>query len=134
MSAEEGSMFASAEYLLSGIPVVNTKNIGGRNTLFHTDYVKTVKDDSEEIANAVAELKHLQINPHEIRNRTIRLMINHRQSLINLIQTILDKHNVKVDYSKEWPNIYTHKLGIRTHVPFFSKQRKRILKENMKFF
>ena len=32
--AEEGAMFVSAEYLLCGLPVVSTRNLGGRDSLF----------------------------------------------------------------------------------------------------
>ena len=58
LSSEEGGMYASTQYLLCGLPVVTTNNIGGRNTFFHPDYVYYAEDDSRDIAHGVEELKN----------------------------------------------------------------------------
>ncbi|TIW59263.1 MAG: glycosyltransferase, partial [Mesorhizobium sp.] len=38
LSAVEGAMYSSMEYLLAGLPIVSTPSIGGRDVYFHPDY------------------------------------------------------------------------------------------------
>ena len=46
LSREEGSMFASIQYLLAGLPVVSTPSLGGRDDFYHPDYVRIVDADT----------------------------------------------------------------------------------------
>lgn len=54
LSAFEGAMWASCEYLLCGLPVVSTPNRGGRDRYFESWYAPTIAADSNKIAEAVA--------------------------------------------------------------------------------
>ena len=57
LSMAEGGNYATTEYLLCGIPVVNTKNVGGRDTyLDETNSILAQEDTSEEIARCVKYL------------------------------------------------------------------------------
>ncbi|WP_164127899.1 glycosyltransferase, partial [Stenotrophomonas maltophilia] len=38
LSAVEGAMCASMEYLMAGLPVVSTPSVGGRDVYFDPDY------------------------------------------------------------------------------------------------
>src|ERR1035437_5566285 len=49
LSASEGAMYASGEYLLAGIPVVSTPSSGGRDLFFHPDYVTMVEETSQAV-------------------------------------------------------------------------------------
>jgi hypothetical protein len=40
LSAVEGAMYASMEYLMSGLPVVSTLSLGGRDYFFDDDFVR----------------------------------------------------------------------------------------------
>jgi hypothetical protein len=51
LSAEEGAMFVSAEYLLCGIPVVSTRNKGGRDVMFTPEHVFIADDTPESVAH-----------------------------------------------------------------------------------
>ena len=57
LSEREGAMFASTEYLLSGLPVVSTPSTGGRHVYYDEEYCWTVPPDPRSVAEAVAALK-----------------------------------------------------------------------------
>lgn len=118
LSQEEGAMFVSTEYLLCGLPVVSTESLGGRDIYYHEDYVRICKDSPKEVYKAVEELKTMDINPNYVRYRTIEIMNEHRLTFINLIQDIFDKEGFERDFMKEWPKVFTHKLGLRTSLPY----------------
>ena len=54
LSAVEGAMYASLEYLLSGIPVVSTKSLGGRDYFFDKSNSLLVDDNPQHILEAVS--------------------------------------------------------------------------------
>src|SRR5262249_24334360 len=49
LSKVEGAMFASIEYLLCGLPIVTTANVGGRNWYFSNEYVKFCDDNADAV-------------------------------------------------------------------------------------
>ncbi len=81
LSAVEGAMYASTEYLLAGIPVVSTHSKGGRDRLFDPAHSRIVEDDPASIAEAVRELAELRIDPLEIRGSVFTKMQTHRARL-----------------------------------------------------
>ena len=85
LSKAEGAMFASIEYLLCGIPVVNTVNIGGRDELFPDFAVKTVPDTPEAVAEAVREFAEHAPEPEKIRAATLEKMKPHRETFRRLL-------------------------------------------------
>lgn len=85
LSDIEGAMFVSAEYLLCGIPVVNTPNIGGRDELFPDFAVKTVPDDPAAVAAAVQEFVKNPPPPEKIRAAVLEKMEPHRRTFRKLL-------------------------------------------------
>jgi len=85
LSAAEGAMFASTEYLLCGIPVVNTHNLGGRDEMFPDFAVKTVPDDSAAVAAAVAGFVRSAPPPEDIRAAVLEKMKPHRKTFRTLL-------------------------------------------------
>ena len=85
LSAVEGAMFVSIEYLLCGIPIVNTPNIGGRDAMFPDFAVKTVPDTPEAVAEAVAEFVRKAPPPEEIRAAALEKMNAHRRVFRDLL-------------------------------------------------
>ena len=85
LSQNEGAMFVSIEYLLCGVPIVNTANIGGRDAMFPDFAVKTVPDDPEAVAEAVREFARNAPPPEKIRAATLEIMNAHRQVFRKLL-------------------------------------------------
>lgn len=107
LSAAEGAMFVSIEYLLCGVPVVNTPNIGGRDALFPAFAVKTVKDTPEAVAAAVREFAEHAPAPEDIRDATLEKMELHRQTFRRLLNEAMSPQKLPEDYS------FPHKLFLR---------------------
>ena len=132
LSEIEGAMFVSAEYLLSGIPIVSTKSVGGRDALFDAEFVKIVKDNPEAVADGVKEMIKKNIEPEYIRSETIKKMKEHRVKFINLIQDIYDKEIINRKFKDDWNKVFVHKMGLRCGVGL-NTYKKRILKKGYYF-
>ena len=126
LSAEEGAMFVSAEYLLCGLPVVSTPNIGGRDHLFTEPFAVTVSPSPQAVAEGVAWQIGQRHDPQDIRHAVIEKMQYHRSVFRKLVQSIYDAEGLDRDFADEWPAVYTHKLGIRCRMPW-SKRRQQSL-------
>ena len=110
LSAAEGAMYASAEYLLCGLPVVTTRSRGGRDVFFDDDYTMTVDDDPRAVRLGVQELIARRIPCDEIRARTLTKIQPHRQRFIRLVQDIYNRENVDRRFEKEWDQIFVNKM------------------------
>ncbi|MDD3119663.1 MAG: hypothetical protein PHQ27_10825 [Victivallales bacterium] len=124
LSAEEGAMFVSAEYLLCGDPVVSTRNLGGRGTLFPEEFVVWVTDTPAAVAAGVAELIARRCEPAAVRAAVLAKMMPFREVFVALIQDIYDRDGVERDFRREWPEVFTHKLGLRRRLPWRLQRRR----------
>ncbi len=116
LSCEEGAMFVSAEYLLCGIPIVETANLGGRNTIYPPFAYKEVPDTPEAVAEAVGEYAKSRPEPQAIRQAVIENMQKYREILRSELNEILKEHG-KPPFQGRFP----HKLGLRiTRMPWVS--------------
>ena len=118
LSAKEGACYASIEYLLAGIPVVSTKNIGGRDHFLDKRFCRIVSSNPKAIKNAVDELISLNISPSFIRKETIKKINHHVQKLKKLLREVMkmEKQNNN-DFDTLWENIYINKM-IKYAQPF----------------
>jgi glycosyltransferase involved in cell wall biosynthesis len=110
LSAEEGGMYASTQYLLSGLPVVTTKASGGRDAFFDPGFVTTVDDDPASVAEAVRELGQRDLDRGEIRRSTLALVDEHRSRFVQVVCDIFADEAVPRDFRSEWPKLFSHKL------------------------
>lgn len=110
LSAREGGCFAAAEYLLAGLPVVTTHNIGGRDTFFHEDYTVWCDPDPQSVKLAVEKAISLPISPEEIRSRAIGIMEEQRAEYRALLNGIAARAGKNIDFNKEWERIYRNKM------------------------
>ena len=107
LSQVEGAMFASIEYLLCGIPVVSTKNIGGRDELFPDFASKTVPDTPEAVAEAVRGFAEHAPAPEKIRAAALEKIKIHRDVFRSLLNAAMEPK--KFPESRRFP----HKLLLR---------------------
>ncbi|MDF5716201.1 MAG: glycosyltransferase [Rhizonema sp. NSF051] len=93
LSAREGAMFASCEYLLSGIPIVSTPSKGGRDEFFTMQNSLIVPPQPEAVAQAVKNWKQIKPKPQEIREQTLK-QINHlRLSYCTYISQLISQES-----------------------------------------
>jgi glycosyltransferase involved in cell wall biosynthesis len=116
LSAIEGAMYASGEYLLAGLPVVTTQSLGGRDVFFHPDYVITVDDNPEAVAAAVADFKRRSLDPVLIRNRTIALFREHRRRLVARLSEITQRDLFPLADHAMWLPQFKHRMRTRLKV------------------
>ena len=91
LSAIEGAMFSCGEYTLCGIPVVNTRNLGGRDKLLPEFAVKVAEDSAESVAEAVEYWVKNPIAPEEIRQGFLAKALPQKEFVQDLVNTIAGK-------------------------------------------
>jgi glycosyltransferase involved in cell wall biosynthesis len=110
LSADEGSMFASVEYLLCGLPIVTTESIGGRDVLFDPDYVATVDANAHAVAEGVRRMLNCPVPASEIRARTLRRMSEHRERLLDLLAELVSASGKHFDRDAARKRIFPNPL------------------------
>lgn len=81
LSAVEGAMWASIEYLLTGLPVVSTRSKGGRDEFADPEHWITVDDTPEAVAAGVRELIERRLRPEDVRASALARVYRHRAKL-----------------------------------------------------
>ena len=102
LSAVEGAMFSCGEYTLCGVPVVNTRNLGGRDTLLPEFACRYAEDTAGSVAENVQYWVDNPIEPVEIRNGFLKMANPQKLLVQELVDSIAGK---KV--------FLPHKLNIR---------------------
>jgi tetratricopeptide (TPR) repeat protein len=88
LSAQEGAMYASIEYLLCGLPIVTTRNIGGRNWFFTTEYTLFCDDEPAAVAAAIQRVIEARLSGEYIRQNTLERIKRERLALFSVIDQI----------------------------------------------
>lgn len=110
LSEHEGPMSASVEYLLSGLPIVTTPSLGGRDVFFEESFVVTVAPEPGAIKESVRELIGRKVRPGIPREATLAKFSAHRQAFVALVQEIYDQHDIKRRFADEWPRVFFHRM------------------------
>jgi hypothetical protein len=110
LSEREGAMFASAEYLLCGLPVVTTPSEGGRHVFFHPDYVETVPPEPGAVAQGVGRLLARNLDPQAIHDRTVALFKPHRARLLMWLSGIAQHNLFPLANQNLWLPSFANKL------------------------
>lgn len=82
LSAEEGAMRASTQYLLAGLPVVSTHSVGGRDRYYHFPFTRIVSDDPDEIASTVSGLAAAGLDRGRIRQSFQQILDFERHNVV----------------------------------------------------
>jgi glycosyltransferase involved in cell wall biosynthesis len=85
LSATEGAMSASMEYLLCGTPVVSIPNQGGRNRYLLPPYAEFAAPDPESVAQAVLRLKNRRLPRAMVREHMATLLAFERRNFLDAI-------------------------------------------------
>ncbi len=105
LSASEGACFASSEYLLCGLPVVDTPALGGRSVLYPPEFVRSVEATPEAIGEGVAYWVANPPDPQEVRTAWLQKAQPHRQAYEELMRELTGGRGI--------PR-FPHRLGLRT--------------------
>lgn len=110
LSAVEGFMYASAQYLLAGLPVVTTPSAGGRHVLYEPEFVRTVAENPAAVAAAVEEFCAAPPDPQYIRQRTLQKFSAHRRRFLERIRGLVGGRDPEGVWNNGWPEGLPHKL------------------------
>jgi len=88
LSAVEGVMRASMEYLLCGLPVVSTESVGGRDRYYREPYTVIASDTPESVADAVREVKRRNLNKLAVRDHIGRIVEFERRNALTAINSL----------------------------------------------
>jgi len=102
LSAVEGAMYSSMEYLMAGLPVVSTPSLGGRDIFFDPDYCLIADPNPRAIREAVTALGARAIPRDYVRARTLGKVQAERQRFLALLETIQARHGVPRRFETEW--------------------------------
>lgn len=106
LSAREGAMLATMEYLLCGIPVVSTPSIGGRDRVLDPRHSVIVEPEPAAVAGAVRALAARRIDPMEIRQAAFDAMRADRKRLLGLIDAIYREEAVRFPENAAWIELF----------------------------
>lgn len=105
LSAVEGAMRASMEYLLCGLPVVSTRNIGGRDRYREAGHWREVADDPEAVAAAVADFVAKPPDPQAVRTAALAKVRHDRAGFVDLVQAIVEEGGGTIDFAARLPRL-----------------------------
>jgi hypothetical protein len=106
LSAAEGAMRVTAEYLLCGLPVVSTPSIGGRDRVLHPAWSRIVDPTPEAVAAAVADMASRLLDPHQIRRGVFELLRPDRIRLVKLIAAIYQAEGTTFPEQAPWNQLF----------------------------
>ncbi|MFO1058506.1 MAG: glycosyltransferase [Dongiaceae bacterium] len=91
LSAAEGAMLVSIEYLLAGLPVVSTPSLGGRDHYFDDAFCLVVPPDPRSVGEAVQALAARNLPRDHVRARTLARVEADRARYVALVQELIDR-------------------------------------------
>jgi tetratricopeptide (TPR) repeat protein len=101
-------MFASAEYMVCGLPVVSTRSIGGRDEYFDDRFCLICDDNPASVAAAVKEAISRNFDPNVIRNTFLAKVMERRTGLLQFIIRRTGEWEGSLDgFLRDWLNIGT---------------------------
>src|SRR5215212_801941 len=109
-------MFASVQYLLAGLPVVTTPSLGGRDVFFDDEIAITVEASPEAVAHGVREMIARDLQPEYVRTKTVKRVLSHRATFVDLVQKIYDTEGVEKNFAGEFDKTFTNKLLRRVNL------------------
>jgi glycosyltransferase involved in cell wall biosynthesis len=104
LSAKEGAMFACMEYLMCGLPVVTTRNRGGRNRYLTPFNSRFVSPRPEAVARAVAEFVAAPPDPLAIRAEVLALVRRDRLAYLDILRRNcrVPIHSLEAELDRLW--------------------------------
>ena len=111
LSKAEGAMYASMEYLMSGLIVISTKSSGGRDYFFDANNSIIVPDDPLNIKEAIKSVKNMKFDRNQIRSDVLEHVGRERRRFISEVDKIIKNESGENNFlSQNWSLIFVNKL------------------------
>ena len=116
LSEAEGAMYASVQYLLSGLGVVSTPSLGGRDDFMVAEHSLIAEPNPHSVSQAVDQLLARQLDPWDVHHSALQRIQPHRRRFFELVQSILETHGERRRFEEEWPALFFNRfLGNQSH-------------------
>jgi glycosyltransferase involved in cell wall biosynthesis len=96
LSASEGAMYAAIEYLLCGLPIVTTWNVGGRDWWLSGDYAIWCDATPAAVAAAVREMAGRNLSPQYVRQTALERIRRERLHFFSIVADALAEYGVSM--------------------------------------
>jgi hypothetical protein len=111
LSTGEGAMYASVEYLLCGLSVVNVRATFGGREVFLDDYNSVKVDaDPSSVRRGVKHLLARNPDPGAIRRSTLEKITSHRMRFYRVLEQSFAHVGLSIDGQAFFNQIYCHRL------------------------
>lgn len=110
LSAVEGAMYASMEYLLCGLPVVSTESLGGRDLFFDEVNAVIVEPTPGAVRAGVEAMLARNPHPEVVRQRALARVLEQRGTFIETVQAIFDGEQVLRRFEDEFPRMFYNRF------------------------
>jgi glycosyltransferase involved in cell wall biosynthesis len=98
LSEIEGTMRASAEYLMAGLSVVSTPSLGGRDFYFDDEYCVICAPNPRSVRDAMEALIARNVPRAYVRAKTLGRIYQQRKEYIDLVQGLIDRERGKLQF------------------------------------
>lgn len=107
LSRKEGAMLGLMEYLYSGLPVVSTRSLGGRDLFLDPAYSVVVDDKPNAVAAGVEEILERDLDPQFVRQRALAITDRERRKLFELCRELSGQDSARAEdyeafHNKVW--------------------------------
>jgi glycosyltransferase involved in cell wall biosynthesis len=89
LSASEGPMQASMEYMLAGLPIVSTRSLGGRDRYLLPPFCRMVDDDPAAVAQAVEAYVKKPIPKQVVRDHALFMLRFERHNFLIAVNKLV---------------------------------------------
>jgi glycosyltransferase involved in cell wall biosynthesis len=111
LSAVEGAMRASIEYLFAGLSVVSTPSFGGRDVYFDDEYCIIADPDPRSIRDAVKALVARAVPRERVRAKTLARVEADRARYIAFVQSLIDEAGGRENFADRfWELTHGHTI------------------------
>jgi len=111
LSAAEGAMRASIEYLFAGLSVVSTPSLGGRDHYFDDEYCIIAEPNPRSVREAVEALITRAVPREYVRARTVARVEVDRARYIAFVQGLIDHARGAAQFADRF-RVLIHGQGI----------------------
>lgn len=104
LSEEEGSSYASMEYMLAGSPVVSTPSKGGRDLYFDPEFCIVCEPNPEAVRDAVAALRARNLSREYVRQKMLERIGPERERFLAVVDDVIAEAGGTRRYAgRAWP-------------------------------
>jgi glycosyltransferase involved in cell wall biosynthesis len=110
LSQEEGGNYASAEYMLCGLPLITTASTGGRHELWDSRQVRVVAPTPAAVEAGVAQCLDWPVDPEELHALALAKAIPHRRRLLDWLSQVIERDAHALANANAWLPSFRDKL------------------------